>query len=91
MSYILILLMVIGVVFLVMFVGLVLTCLLGVHLPLLLYLRGRCYKEDNRVSYNMISIRTLFLLIYFAYIFIDIIIYVLRSTPWLFRIFWMVG
>jgi Trk-type K+ transport system membrane component len=91
MSYILVLLMAIGVVFLVMFVGLVLTCLLGVHLTLLLYPRRRCYKEDNQVSYNMISIRVLFLLIYFAYIFIDIIIYILRSTPWLFKIFWMVS
>jgi hypothetical protein len=38
MSYVLVLLMAIGVV--VVVVGLVLTCPLGVHLPLLLYPRG---------------------------------------------------
>jgi hypothetical protein len=58
---------------------------------LLLYPRERCYKEGNRVNYNMITIRTLFLLTYFTYIFIDIIIYVLRSMTWSSRIFWMVG
>jgi hypothetical protein len=52
----------------------------GVPQPLLLYPRGRGYKEGNRVSYNMISIKTLSLLIYFINIFIDIIILVLRST-----------
>jgi hypothetical protein len=62
----------------------------GVYLPLLLYPRGRDYKEDNRVGYNMIPIRTLSLLAYFTYIFIDIIIYVLRSTLWSSGIFWMV-
>jgi hypothetical protein len=64
--------------------------LLGVPLPLLLYIRRRGYKEGNRVGYNMIPIRTLSLLVYFTYIFIDIIIYILRSTSWSSRIFWMV-
>jgi hypothetical protein len=48
-----------------------------VPVALLLYPRGRCYKKDNRVSYNMITIRTLSLLDYFIYISIDIIIYAL--------------
>jgi Trk-type K+ transport system membrane component len=52
---------------------------LGVSLPLLLYQRGRSYKEINRVGYKMISIRTLSKITYFIYVFIDIIIYVLRS------------
>jgi hypothetical protein len=39
----------------------------------------------------MISIRTLSLLAYFTYIFIDTIIYDFGSTPWPFGIFWMVG
>jgi hypothetical protein len=52
-----------------------------VPLPLLLYPRGRGYKEDNRVSYNIISFRILSLLAYFKYIFIDIIIYALGSMP----------
>jgi hypothetical protein len=64
---------------------------LGVPLPLLLYLRGWDYKEGNRVSYNMILISALSLLAYFAYIFIDIIIYALASTPWSYIILWMVG
>jgi hypothetical protein len=51
----------------------------GVPLPLLLYPKGQDYKECNRVSYNMIPIRTLSLLTYFTYIFIDIIIYALGS------------
>jgi hypothetical protein len=38
----------------------------------------------------MIPIMTLSLLVYFIYIFIDIIIYALGSTSWSFRIFWMV-
>jgi hypothetical protein len=63
----------------------------GVSLPLLLYPRGRGYKEGNRVSYNTISIKTLSLLTYFTYIFIDIIIYTLGSTLWSSGIFWMVG
>jgi hypothetical protein len=57
----------------------VVTYPLGVSLPLLLYLRGRCYKKCNRVDYNMIPIRTLSLLTYFTYIFIDIIIYALGA------------
>jgi hypothetical protein len=52
---------------------------------------GRDYKEDNRVGYNMISIMTLSLLVYFIYILIDIVIYVLGSTPWSSEIYWMVG
>jgi hypothetical protein len=64
---------------------------LGVPLPLLLYPKGQSYKEGNRVSYNMITIRTLFLLTYYTYIFIDIATYVLGSTPWLIGNFWMVG
>jgi hypothetical protein len=65
-------------------VGLVLTsslCPLGVPLPLLLYARGKGYKEGNRVNYSMIPTRTLSLLAYFTYIFIDTIIYALRRTP----------
>jgi hypothetical protein len=46
-----------------------------VPLPLHLYPKGRGYKEDNRVGYNMISIRTLSLLTYFTYISIYIPIY----------------
>jgi hypothetical protein len=67
------------------------TCPRGIHLPLLFYLRGRGYKKNNRVGYNMISIMTLSLLAYFTHIFIDIIIYALGSTPWSFGNFWMVG
>jgi hypothetical protein len=52
----------------------------GVPLPLLLYLSGQVYKKGNRVSYDMILIRTLSLLIYFTYISIDIIIYALGNT-----------
>jgi hypothetical protein len=63
----------------------------GVPLPLLLYQGRRGYKEDNRVGYNMISIRTLSLLACFTYIFIDRIIYVLESKSWSSRIFRMVG
>jgi hypothetical protein len=39
----------------------------------------------------MIPIRTISLLAYFTYIFIDIIIYALWSMPWSSRIFWTVG
>jgi hypothetical protein len=39
----------------------------------------------------MISIRTLSLLTYFTYIFIDVIIYALGSMPRSYEIFWMVG
>jgi hypothetical protein len=63
----------------------------GVPLLLLLYPRGRDYKEGNRVGYNMILIRTLSLLVYFTDISIDIIIYVLGSTAWFSGIFWMIG
>jgi hypothetical protein len=35
-------------------------------LPLLLYPRGQGYKEVNRVSYNMIPVKTLSLLAYFT-------------------------
>jgi hypothetical protein len=52
---------------------------------------GRGYKEGNRVSYNMIPIRTLSLLAYFTYILTDIITYALGSTSWSSGIFWMVG
>jgi hypothetical protein len=51
----------------------------------------RGYKEGNGVGYNMIPIRTLSLLAYFTYIFIDIIIYTLGSMSWPSGIFWMVG
>jgi hypothetical protein len=61
--------------------------LIWVPLPLLLYPRGRGYKEGNRVNYNMILIKTLSLLAYFTYIFIDMIIYVLESTPLSYVIF----
>jgi hypothetical protein len=64
---------------------------LEVPLPLLLYPRGRGYKEGNRVSYHMILIKPLSLLAYFTYILIDIIIYVLGNTSGSSRIFWMVG
>jgi hypothetical protein len=46
------------------------------------YIQGRGYKEGNRIGYNMILIRTLSLLTYFTYIFIDIVIYALGSTSW---------
>jgi hypothetical protein len=52
---------------------------LGVPLSLILYARGRGYKEGNRVGCNTIPIRTLSLLAYFTYIFIDTIIYTLGS------------
>jgi hypothetical protein len=39
----------------------------------------------------MIPIRTLSLIAYFSYIFIDIIIYALESMPCSPGIFWMVG
>jgi hypothetical protein len=35
----------------------------------------------------MVTIRTLFLLVYFTYIFIDIIIYILGSMAWYSKIF----
>jgi hypothetical protein len=43
---------------------------------------GRDYKEGNRVGYNMIPIRILYLLVYFTYISIDIDIYTLGSMTW---------
>jgi hypothetical protein len=52
---------------------------------------GQGYKEGNRVGYNMISIRTLSLLAYFTYIFIDIIIYASGGMLGSSGIFWMVG
>jgi hypothetical protein len=39
----------------------------------------------------MISIKTLSLLVYFTYIYIDIIIYILESTSWSSRIFCIVS
>jgi hypothetical protein len=74
-----------------MTIDVMLVVLRGVPLPLLLYPRGRGYKEGNQVSYNMIPIMTLYLLAYFTYIIIDIIIYALGITPWSSGIFWMVG
>jgi hypothetical protein len=68
-----------------LFVGLVLTshlCPLGVTPPLLYIKRARGYKEGNHVGYNKIPIRTLSLVACFTYIFIDIIMYALGSTPW---------
>jgi hypothetical protein len=61
-----------------------------VPLPLLLYPRGRGSKEGNQVDYNMITIRTLSLLVYFKYIFYRFI-YALGSKTWLSEIFQMVG
>jgi hypothetical protein len=58
-------------------VGLV---LLGCLYPSFYIQGGRGYKEGNRVNYNMISIMTLSLLVYYIYIFINIIIYALGST-----------
>jgi hypothetical protein len=49
---------------------------------LLLYPRGQGYKEVNRVSYNMIPIRTLYLFPEFTYLSIDIAICALRDTSW---------
>jgi hypothetical protein len=47
----------------------------GVSLPLLFISKWvRDYNEGNRVGYNMIIIMTLYLLIYFTYIFTDIFI-----------------
>jgi hypothetical protein len=62
-----------------------------VLLPILLYPRGRGYKDGNRVGYNMILISTSSLLAYFTYILIYINIYVLGSTSLSSGIFWMVG
>jgi hypothetical protein len=62
-----------------------------VPLPLLLYPRGRGYREGSRVGYQMIPNKTISLLAYFSYISIDIIIYALKSTSWFSRFLWMVG
>jgi hypothetical protein len=51
--------------------------LMGYFYPSFYIQGGRSYKEDNRVSYNMITIMTLSLLTYFIYILINIIIYAL--------------
>jgi hypothetical protein len=64
---------------------------MGCIYPSFYFQRGRGYKEGKRVGYNIISIKTLYLLVYFTYILIHIIIYALGSTPWSSRIFWMVG
>jgi hypothetical protein len=72
-------------------VGIVFSCPLWVPLPLLLYPRGQGYKEGNRISYNMIPIKTISLLTYFTYIPIDTIIYALWSKPRSSRIFRMVA
>jgi hypothetical protein len=74
-SDILVLLVAIGVVFLV-------RVPLGCLYPFFYIQGGRGYKEGNRVSYNMIPIRTLSLLPYFTYIFIDISINALGSMPY---------
>jgi hypothetical protein len=54
-------------------------CLWGCIYPSFYIQGGLGYKEGNRVGYNMILIKILSLLVYFTYVFIDIIIYVLRS------------
>jgi hypothetical protein len=61
-------------------IGVILSCLVlwGASTPPFIF-KGQGYKEGNRVSYNMIPIRTLSLFTYFTYIFIDIIIYALGS------------
>jgi hypothetical protein len=76
-----------------LFIGLVLTsssCPFGGDCTPPFISKGQGYKEGNWVGYNLIPTRTLSLLAHFTYIFIDIIIYALRSTPWSSRIFWMV-
>jgi hypothetical protein len=50
-----------------------------------------CLYPSFYNGYNMFSIMTLSLLAYYTFIFIDIVIYTLGSTPWSSRIFWMVG
>jgi hypothetical protein len=52
----------------------------GASTPPFISKGGGGYKKGNRVGYNMIPIRIIFLLAYFTYIFIDIIIYVLENT-----------
>jgi hypothetical protein len=71
-----------------MAIGVVCVCsFLGCLYPSFYIQGGQGYKEGNRVSYNMIPIRTLSRLAYFTYIFIDIIIYALGSTSWSSEIF----
>jgi hypothetical protein len=53
--------------------------------------KGGGYKEVNRVGYNMMPIRIIYLLNYFTYIFIDIIFYALGITSWSYENFWMVA
>jgi hypothetical protein len=55
----------------------VVSCLLDLSLGGCLYPA----LEGNRVGYNMIPIRTLFLLDYYIYISMDIIIYALENMP----------
>jgi hypothetical protein len=63
-----------------MAIGVVVVVVLLRGLYLSFYIQGgRGYNEGNRVGDNMILIKTLPLLAYFTYIFIDIIIYVLVS------------
>jgi hypothetical protein len=72
-------------------VAIVVVVLVGCLYPSF-YIQGeRGYKEGNQVSYNMISIKILYLLDYYIYIFIDMIIYALGSMSWSSGIFWMVG
>jgi hypothetical protein len=87
MSYVLVLLM--GIDVAVAIVDLVVLGLvpLGCLYPSFYIQRGRGYKEGNRVGYNKIPIRILSLLLYFTYIFINIIIYILGSTSWSSEIF----
>jgi hypothetical protein len=55
-------------------------------------LKSPLYEDvSDRVGYNMIPIRTLSILVYFTYIFIDIIIYALGIMLGSSGIFWMVG
>jgi hypothetical protein len=79
MSYVLVLLVAIGVV--------LCLSLWGCLYPSFYIKGGRGYNEGNRVGYNMISIRTLSLLTYFT----DIAICALGNMPWSSRIFLMVG
>jgi hypothetical protein len=56
-----------------------------VSLYLFFHPKGRDYKDDNFLGYNMIPIRTLSLLAYFIYIFIDIIFLYLEEHV---MVFW---
>jgi hypothetical protein len=66
---------------LVLLMGIVLSFYCGVRLPSFYIQGGRGFTKGNRVSYNMIPIRTLSLLAYFTHIFIDIIIYAFGCKP----------